>query len=359
MDLGTFISVLDQNGYLKKIDKQVDWLYEIGKICRQNINSPLLFENIKDYKGNRLFTGGFSRIPLIALALGLPADISLNEMIRVIQKRIADPVSPRFCQLNQSDYRIFDSRDVNLYDLPVPWWNELDGGRYLGTWHINVTKDPESKKRNLGVYRMMILNKRQATVSASQNSHIAIHMRAAERVGRDLEMAVGIGVDEAIVLAGASGFSLGADEYSIAGGLTRNAVDLVNCNTVDLEIPCNCEFVVEGVLKKGVRVKDGPFFDYTGEQNVNKNAFLFDVRSVKMKREPVFRGMSVGCAGAEDHVLFHVLSHLGLVDFHGSALKQKIQNIFLKRGYYRLFMQAGKMGHILKKKNRRTQNETV
>jgi len=293
------------------------------------------------------------------LALGLPADISLNELVRVIQKRIAGQVSPKLCQLNRSDYRIFDSSGVNLYDLPVPWWNEHDGGRYLGTWHINVTKDPESKRRNVGVYRMMILNKSQVTVSASENSHIAIHMRAAESAGRDLEMAVGIGVDEAIVLAAASGFSFGIDEYSIAGGLMHHAVDLINCNTVDIELPYNCEFIIEGVLKKGVRVKDGPFFDYTGEPSVNKSAFLFDVRSVGIKREPVFRGMSVGCAGAEDHVLFYLLSHLGLVDFHGSALKQKIQNIFLKRGYYRLFMQAGKMGHILKKKNRRTQNETV
>jgi UbiD family decarboxylase len=178
-------------------------------------------------------------------------------------------------------------------------------------------------------------------------------------MGSDLEMAVGIGVDEAVVLAAASGCPFGVDEYSVAGGLRGGDVDLMNCKTVDLELPYGCEFVLEGVLKKGVRVQDGPFFDYTGEPNVNKKAFLFEVKSVMIKREPVFRGVSVGCAGAEDHVLFHVLSHLGLVDFHGSAFKQKIQNILLKRGYYRLFMGVGKMGHILKGKNRRMQNETV
>lgn len=359
MDFRTFIWVLDQKGYLKKVDKTVEWRYEIGAICRQNIKTPLLFNSIKDYRGHRLFTGGFSKIPLIAIALGLPVDISFGELIRVIQKRITVPVPPRSCQLNQSDYSVSDSHSLNLYDLPVPWWNELDGGRYLGTWHINVTKDPGSKQRNVGVYRMMILNNHQATVSVSENSHLACHMRAAERMGKDLEMVVGIGVDEAVVLAAASGFSLDVDEYSMAGALTCGAVNLMNCHSVDLELPCGCEFVLEGVLKNGVRVQDGPFFDYTGEPNVNPKAFLFEVKRMMVKKEPVFRGMSVGCAGAEDHVLFHVLSHLGLVDFHGSVLKQRIQNIFLKRGYYRLFMQAGKMGHILKKKKRRMQNETV
>lgn len=69
---------------------------------------------------------------------------------------------------------------VDLTELPIPWWNEKDGGRYIGTWHLNITKDPETGQRNVGVYRMQLLGPRQTSINYSENSDIALHIAKAE-----------------------------------------------------------------------------------------------------------------------------------------------------------------------------------
>src|SRR2546427_13303166 len=96
--------------------------------------------------------------------------------------------------------RITVGREVDLHSLPAPWWNETDGGRYIGTWHVNLTKDPETGERNAGVYRMQVIGANQTTVSVSPKSHLAIQMRKAEQAQRPLEMAVGTGGPEPLVV---------------------------------------------------------------------------------------------------------------------------------------------------------------
>lgn len=151
------------------------------------------------------------------------------------------------------------------------------------------------------------------------------------------------------MMAAASAVPLGTDEYAVAGALGRKAVELVSCGSVDLEVPYKTEFVLEGVIKNGIRIKDGPYFDYAGVPSINPQAYVFEVRAIAQRKNPVFRGMSVGVPGAEDHQLFSILSCVGLTDFHGSRLRQKIQNMLLRSGYFRLFQLTGRKKSIVRK----------
>lgn len=347
MDLRQFIVSLEEKGYLKRVKNVTDWKYEIGSIARKEKNNAILFENIKDYNEFRLFTGGLSGIPQIAIALGLEPQIKIIDLIKIIKCRAVSPILPKLLDTNPFEYKTFEGNFVNLYDLPVPWWNELDRGRYIGTWHINVTKSYSNYSRNVGVYRMEIVGKNQTTVSVSSGSDLAAHMKIAETLEKDLELAVAVGVSETIVMAAAAALPRGNDEFTVAGGFEKKAIELIKCKTVDLEVPLTAEIVMEGVLKKNVRIKDGPYFDYTGTQSINPNAYLFEIRLLKYRNRPIFRGMSVGVSGAEDHILFRILSNIGLVNFHGSRVRQRIQNVLLKKGYYRLFQKTGKIGKIL------------
>ena len=345
VDLRDFIRSLDQAGFLVRVNDSVDWRYEIGRIS-SDTNRPLLFQNIKGYPNHQVFTGGLLRIPFVALALGMAQDTPRAVVIRTLRERMQQPRTPVMVASGPAAERITVGREVDLHSLPAPWWNETDGGRYIGTWHANLTKDPETGERNAGVYRMQVIGANQTTVSVSPKSHLALHMHKAEQAQRPLEMAVAIGVAEPIVVAAGAAFPYGTDELAVAGGLMGQAVEMVNCRTIALDVPANSEIVLEGVIRPGVRVRDGPYVDYAGIPSVNPKAYLFEVSAITQRDKPIFRGAAVGRPGAEDHQVYALLADLGLVDFHGSRVRQTMQTALLRWRLYRLFQWTGRLGFL-------------
>ena len=352
MDLREYIRALSEKNMLNNVNKEVNWKYEIGEIARNASTKAVLFNNISGYKDYKLFTGGLASCAHFSILLQSSEVLTKREIIDELRRRVGNPIKPFTYNKSDEGYIWEEGKEVNLYSLPVPWWHPRDGGRYIGTWHINVSKNPQTNSRNVGVYRMQIKSRNYATISVSPGSHLSLHVKMAEKINTDLPVAVAIGVDETVVMAGASAIPEGVDEYTIAGAIEKKPLQLVKCKTVDLEVPSNAEIILEGVVRSGIRMQDGPYFDYSGKTNINKNAYCFEVRAIKRKYNPIFRGMSVGVAGAEDHLLFSVLSHLGMVDFHGSALRQKIQNYLLKVGMYRVFQLTGRIGNVRSKKGK-------
>lgn len=341
-DLRQFIRLLSEQGRLVRVCEATDWKFEIGRMTRAR-QRPLLFENIKGYPGQRVFTNGLCDTASIALALGMNPASTRATLIKEAKERIRKPVKPVLVHAGPVFENVILATKVNLLQLPVPHWSEHDGGRYLGTWHINVTKDPATGSRNVGVYRMQLLDEKHATISASPRSHLAQHVAQAEKDGRPLPMAVAIGVSEAVMMAAAAAYPAGMDEYELAGALCQRPLSLLQCQTVNLEIPANSEIVIEGLIQPGVRVQDGPYFDYTGNPNTNPSAFLFEATGLMFRSNPIFRGAAIGVPGAEDHQLFAFLSKLGLVDFHGSRIKQAVQDILLQQHLFRAFQLAGRL----------------
>ena len=348
--LRRFIQVLDDAGLLVRVREEIDWRFEIGRMTRES-RTPLLFENVKGYPDQRVFTNGLCDATSIGLALGLEPRTTRETLITGARRRVFRPVKPTLVEKGPVLQNIVGATDVNLLKLPVPQWSNHDGGRYIGTWHINVTKDPETGSRNVGVYRMQLLGPRQATVSASPKSHLSQHFAKAEKEGQPLQMAVAIGVSEAVVIAAAAAYPEGMDEYDLAGGLQKEAVQLIPCQTVNLEVPAHSEIVIEGSIQPGARVQDGPYFDYTGKPNTNPNAFLFEATQLMFRSNPIFRGTSIGVPGAEDHQLFAFLAELNLVDFHGSRVKQRVQHLLLKQRLFRAFQFVGKMGTLVRRRS--------
>jgi UbiD family decarboxylase len=195
---------------------------------------------------------------------------------------------------------------------------------------------------------MELLGPRQATVSTSPASDLAIHVAKAERRDQPLEMAVVIGASEVVVIAAGAAYPYGMDEYDLAGGLQQEGVPLIRCQTVNLEVPAESEIVIEGVIKPGIRVQDGPFFDYGGKPVINPGAFLFEATRVMCRRDPIFRGASIGAPGAEDHQLLAALAGMELCDFHGSRIKQWLQNYLLRNRRFKALQLLGRVASILR-----------
>ncbi|MDP3015779.1 MAG: UbiD family decarboxylase, partial [Deltaproteobacteria bacterium] len=157
-DLREFIERLRSEGELAEILAEVDWQYEIGGIVRKNLDlkgPALLFKNIKDYS-TPLFTCGVSTYARVSLALDIPPHEPLEGIISEFRKRIKKPIKPQKVMIGPCKENIFAGDDVDLLRFPVPLWQTGDGGRYIGTWHGVITKDPETGWTNAGMYRIMI-----------------------------------------------------------------------------------------------------------------------------------------------------------------------------------------------------------
>jgi 4-hydroxy-3-polyprenylbenzoate decarboxylase len=341
-----FIKALDERGTLKRVREETNWKYEIGAITRET-KSPLLFENIKDYPNRRLFANGLIDDCSIALAIGIEEKlVRFRDLVEAMRKSFANLIVPIFVE-DSSVKQNRITQGIDLTVLPVPWWSDIDAGRYIGTWHLNISRDAETGVRNIGVYRMQIVAPNQTTVSVSPKSHLALQIKKAEKRDAALPMAVAIGVDERLVISAASAPAYGVDEYALAGGLARRPIELIRCTTQPLEVPADSEIVIEGFIKPNVHVQDGPFLDYAGIPSTNPHAHLFEATALLFRNEFIFRGTAVGRPGAEDHQLYSVLSRLGLADFHGSRLRHSMQTFLLRHRAFKLFQLTGRIGKFV------------
>jgi 4-hydroxy-3-polyprenylbenzoate decarboxylase len=317
-DLRAFIAELEKRSLLKRVSAEVDWEYEIAGWLRKaaDINGPkpaLLFENIKGYSSDyRLFSGGAVSYPHVALALGLDPGTTPKEIINVYKERLKRPLPPRLVKDGPVKENVHVGNDVNVLEFPVPWWTPRDGGRYVGTWHGNVTKNPVTGTRNVGMYRVQVLDEKRCGVGFLPFSHMGHHFAQSQGAGKPLEMAIVIGADETIPMVAATGIPPGKDEFEAAGGLREEPMDLVKCATVDLEVPANAELVVEGFVSPDERVPEGPFGEHTGYHGGGvRMRPVFHVTGIMHRSRPIFRGALLGQPITEFHVMTDIINSAG------------------------------------------------
>src|SRR5262249_34676055 len=138
-----------------------------------------------------------------------------------------------------------------------------DGGRYI-TMPLVFSKDPESGKRNCGMYRMQIFDDRTAGMHWQIHKHRAGHHHKHEKSGRRMEGARAIGADPATVCSAIIPAPDDIDEMMLAGFMRHEAVEMVPCETVDVEVPAHAEIILEGYVDPSERRVEGPFGDHTG-----------------------------------------------------------------------------------------------
>jgi UbiD family decarboxylase len=323
LDLRGFIELLTDAGSLTRVKERVDWQLGIGRWTRSR-RKPLLFENVKDYPEHRVFTNGFLDQRKFALALGFHPELPLPRVIVQARKRVQTAIEPKMVQTGPVLENVVPSSMIDLLQFPVPQWSEYDRGRYIGTWHLNVSKDPETGKRSAGMYRMKVLGPKRATINASKRTDLARHLAKAEAKKMELPMAVVIGAPEATVIAAEAACPAQMDEYGLAGALQQKPVELIECG--HLEVPAYAEIVIEGFVHPETRVEDGPYIEH-GKPKTNPKAFLFEATRVMHRDNPIFRGSASSKEGAEDEQLQEFLAQLRLTHAPGSLFRQMVQSL--------------------------------
>ena len=164
-DLRGWIAQLEAAGELKRVKARVDWDDEISQIIRKVYSQSgpaLIFENIKGHQNTfsrKLFTNGLGTKSRVNLMLDLPKETSTTEAIQTIRKRMRSPIPPVRVKKGPVKENIIRGKDVDLFQIPVPKWHPLDGGRYINTFFYAVTRDPDTGVNNVGIYRGNILSR--------------------------------------------------------------------------------------------------------------------------------------------------------------------------------------------------------
>jgi 2,5-furandicarboxylate decarboxylase 1 len=184
--------------------------------------------------------------------------------------------------------------------LPISRHFEADAGRYIGSG-ILICKDPDTGVRNLSFQRMQLKGPNRFGASLHSRGHIWDYLQRCEARGQNLEVAVVIGCHPAIYIAAAAKVAMDVDELAIAGALMGAPVETVKCKTIDVEVPAEAEYVVEGEILAGVHEDEGPYGEYTGYSTYRSTRNVFVVKAITHKRKPIFLDIIPGYSA--EHLL--------------------------------------------------------
>ena len=325
-DLREFIDTLEKHGELKRVRREVDWRYELAGWIRKSYDvqprgPALLFENVRGYPGQRVFAGGVASYRRYALALGLSPDTHLKDIIHTYSQRLSSRLKPCLVNSGSVKEQIYKGDAIKLSRLPIPWYFPLDGGRYIGTWVAILTKNRETGTRNLGTYRVQVLNDKEVLIGFLPFSHMGLHYSQAMAANAPLEVAIIIGADETVPMAASMGLPENVDEYEVSGALREAAVDLIKCETVDLEVPANAEVVLEGRIMPNRFHSEGPFGEYTGYHAGGvRTRPIVEVTCVTHRKDAILRGYLCGKPIIEGNISASIhISALGTRFFEDSG----------------------------------------
>lgn len=269
-DLRDYLARLAYEGELQRIDDEVQPVFEIGAVLRRSyeLRAPApLFTSIRGFPEWRLFGApiGLSRrknAPFLrfAVAMDMRPESTPAEIVEEYLSRMANPIPPVFVKSGPCKENILRGADIDLQSIPAPVFHRDDGGPYIGTWHANIGKDPDTGTRRWGLDRLMIHGRKTMGGLLLPAQKFAEHYYAKyEPRGRSMEFAIAIGTEPVTPWIAATRLPPDVTEAEIIGAIRRAPLELVKCETVDLEVPATAEIVIEGFIPPYERQKEGPF----------------------------------------------------------------------------------------------------
>lgn len=301
-DMREFLAYLEEKGKLDHVKEEMDPEWEVNYATRatlQKLGPALYFENIKgmDYP---MVAGMLAEDSRFLAALGLDSwDRYNNEWAR----RTETLVPPVMAESGPCKEVVMEGDDIDLEKICNVKWHIKDKAAFPGTLLISVTKDPEDGVHNLGIYRMGIQEKNKMCWGAPPSTHGGMHLEKWERLEKPMPMALVTGVDPLIEIAGGVGTSPGVDEYTIAGALRGEPVELVKCDTIDINVPATAEWVLEGHIYPHDRQHEVTewFGEYTGFYGEASTLPVFVVEHITHRKNPIFHGTREQWYPSESH----------------------------------------------------------
>ncbi|AOY80837.1 UbiD family decarboxylase [Moorena producens JHB] len=365
-DLRGFIQELEEKGQLRRIKALVDPDLEIAEISNRMLQAGgpgLLFENVKgsSFPVAINLMGTEERV-CWAMNRSSPEDLeTLGKKLGMLQqpkppKKISQAVEfgkILFDVVKAKPGRDFfppchqvvvEENDLDLNKLPLIRPYPGDAGKII-TLGLVITKDCETGIPNVGVYRLQLQSKTTMTVHWLSVRGGARHLRKAVERGQKLEIAIALGVDPLIILAAATPIPVDLSEWLFAGLYGGSGVNLAKCKTLDLEVPADSEFVLEGTITPGEMLPDGPFGDHMGYYGGVEDSPLIRFHCMTHRKDPIYLTTFSGRPPKEEAMMAIALNRIytpilrqqvsEIVDFFlpMEALSYKAAIISIKKAY--------------------------
>ena len=338
-----FLSLLERKGQLKRIKKVVDPDLELAAISDRvlGMGGPaLLFENVVG-SPVPVAVNLLGTVERVTWSMGLDSIEQLEKLGEKLSK-LQNPAPPKNLKktieyggliwdllkafpdrelIPPCHQRILKGDLVDLDTLPLirPWPG--DAGKVI-TFGLVITKDPETKTPNVGVYRLQQQSKQTMTVHWLSVRGGARHLRKAAAMGKKLEIAIAIGVHPLLVMAAATPIPAQLSEWLFAGLYAGKGVHLTKCKTIDLEVPSHSEIVLEGTISPGEKMKDGPFGDHMGFYGGEEESPLIRIHCLTRRKNPIFLTTFSGRPPKEEAMLALALNRI-----YTPVLRQQVPEI--------------------------------
>jgi len=329
-DLRDFIQALEKHGELKRISVEVDPILEITEFADRSVKTQgpaLLFEKPK---GSRVpvLINAFASMRRMELALEVDSVNTVAARIsEYLEMRMPEgligklKMLPKLAEMGSFFPRrvsdgpckeIIRKKDFSLFDYPILKCWPQDGGRFI-TLPMVFSRNPDTGKRNCGCYRMQIYDERTAGMHWQTHKQGAEHYRRMEKSQRTrMDVAVAIGADPATMYSAILPLPPDLDEMMISGFIRSKPVEMVQCETSDLEVPANAEIVLEGYVEIGELRTEGPFGDHTGFYSLADEYPVFHVTCVTQRKNPIYATTIVGPPPMEDFYMGKAIERIFL-----------------------------------------------
>jgi 4-hydroxy-3-polyprenylbenzoate decarboxylase len=325
-DLRAQLQTLERYGLLRRVRCEVDKDWELSAIMRwvyigneEAKRYAVLFERVKGYDFPVVVGATGASYKTYAAALGIDPHRPRAQVMAEVRGRfihaLKNPIPTVKVSAGPCKERVDRDRALDIHKFPIPVWTpEKDRGWDKGHGFITssycMTKDPETGIRNVGTYRMMIRPEPNITgIAATFGAHIMQHVRKNEERGRATEIATVIGGDPVIGMVSTTQIPYGVDELAVAGALRGAPIEVVRCETIDLEVPADAEMVIEGRLppeRERPYEAEAPFGEYTGYQGSAKLSPVNEINCITYRKDCIYQAFISQMPPSESSKVRHI-----------------------------------------------------
>jgi 4-hydroxy-3-polyprenylbenzoate decarboxylase len=331
-DLREFMAQLEARGELKRIGVPVSPQLEMTEICDRVLRSggpALLFERPTGH-ATPVLANLFGTVGRVAAAMGAKDAFELREVGRLLAylkepeppsglrdlwdkfpvfRRVLD-MAPKERSSPPCQEIIREGREVDLAALPVQTCWPGDAGPLI-TWGLTVTRGPQKKRQNLGIYRQQVIGANRVIMRWLAHRGGALDFRDHCLASREpFPVAVALGADPATLLAAVTPVPDALSEYQFAGLLRGARTELAKCVGADLQVPATAEIVLEGTIRADDIAEEGPHGDHTGYYNEVERFPVLTVERITTRRAPIYHSTYTGKPPDEPAILGMALNEL-------------------------------------------------
>ena len=260
-----------------EITEELSSEFEVAKVLRKYPKDTVIVKNVK----------GFD-IPVISGICNTRDKIakSINCEVSEITEKIIEAMEKPIKVDKFTDFSEYDNLEVDLDKIPILTHYKRDGGAYI-TAGVVFARDPETGVQNASIHRMMVLDNKRLVIRIVPRN-LYTYFQRAQKLGEDLDIAIAIGMDPAILLASTTSIPIDYDEMDVANAFIGGELELIKCG--DLNVP-QADIILEGKISVTETVAEGPFVDLTDTYDIIRDQPIINLETMHIKKDAVYHAI--------------------------------------------------------------------